>query len=166
MEFIQSHKKATFVAGAILVAAIVLITVIAVLSNQKDIDKTPIIEETGFQTIVPSGKTIKDLGGWERISPLNTTPVYAFADKIGAVTVSVSQQPLPFTDDIDGQVGQLAAAYSATNILDASGTKIYIGTSAKGPQSTIFSKNNLLVLIKSQEKIDDKSWITYINSLE
>jgi len=166
VEFIKSHKKATFIAGAILAAVVAIIIAFSIsLWGKNKENQAPIIEETGFQTIIPTGKTIKELGGWERISPLNTAPVYAYADKIDGVTISVSQQPLPFTDDIDGQVSKLATAYSATNVLSANDTKVYIGTSAKGPQSAIFSKRNLLVLIKSQDNIEDKAWISYVDSL-
>ena len=166
MDFIKTHKKIALVTGAALVVILVGIVLAVLQGGKTEPDTAPIVEDTGFQTILPSGKTIKDLGGWERISPLNTAPVFAYADKIDDVSISISQQPLPFTGNIDEQVGQLAAAYSATNTLDASGTKVYIGTSAKGPQSTIFSKKDLLVLIKSQAKINNESWTRYISSLQ
>ena len=168
MEFIKRHKKTTLIAGATLIALIIIIVVFSVVRSGSDkATETPILEETGFQTITPTGKPISQLGGWQRISPLNTAPVYAYADKIGDVVISVSEQPLPssFDGDVENKVAQLATAYSATNTLDAKGTKVYIGTSAKGPQSTIFTKNNLLILIKSQENIDNESWINYITSL-
>jgi len=166
MDFIKTHKKIALVTGAALVVMLVVIVFAVLQGGKTEPGTAPIVEDTGFQTILPSGKTIKDLGGWERISPLNTAPVFAYADKIDDVSISISQQPLPFTGNIDEQVGQLAAAYSATNTLDASGTKVYIGTSAKGPQSTIFSKKDLLVLIKSQAKINNESWTRYISSLQ
>ena len=121
-----------------------------------------------YKTALPSGTSIEKLGGWERVSPPDKDPVFAFTDKIGEVSITVSEQPLPssFKSDTNGKVAELAKAYSATTILDAKGTKVYIGTSAKGPQSTIFTKNELLILIKSQAKINDDAWITYINSLK
>lgn len=169
MEFIRSHKKITIIASAaILVIIIAIVTGVSI--HQHNAVKTPvaaIIENPGYQTILPAGTTIKKLGGWERISPPASDPVYAYADKVGTVSISVSEQPLPasFKGDVDGQVAQLAKSYSATDMTDANGTKVYIGTSAKGPQSTIFTKSDLLVLIKSSEKIDDKAWVNYINSL-
>ena len=121
-----------------------------------------------YKTALPSGTSIEKLGGWERVSPPGKDSVFAFTDKIGDVSITVSEQPLPasFKSDVSGKVAELAKAYSATNILDAKGTKAYIGTSAKGPQSTIFTKNELLILIKSQAKISDDAWIAYINSLK
>ena len=168
MEFIKRHKKTTLIASATAIALILILVITGVFrSGLNKTSDTPVIEETGFQTVLPSDKTISQLGGWQRISPLNTAPVYAYADKIGDVIISVSQQPLPtsFAGSVDEKVAELATAYSATNTLNASGTKVYIGTSAKGPQSTIFTKNDLLILIKSQENIDNDSWIRYISSL-
>lgn len=168
MDVIGKYKKTILVAGAALIVLVGILIAILLLTSEKSTPAdTSTVEETGFQTILPGGKTIKQLGGWQRISPLNTAPVYAFSDKIGDVSISVSQQPLPtsFASDVDGNIAQLATAYSATNSLDAGDTKIYIGTSAKGPQSTIFAKNNLLVLIKSQENISNDDWVKYVTSL-
>jgi len=161
------NRKTIVIAGAILLAVIILGIVLAQVLNQTAAPKAAIIEETGYQTILPNGKSIKSLGGWERISPMDSDPVYAFADRIGDVSISVSEQPLPpaFSSAPDQQLAQLATAYSATNKIDAGGTTAYIGTNAKGPQSTLFVKKGLLVLIKSQQKIEDKDWITYISSL-
>lgn len=116
-----------------------------------------------YQTVIPKGKTITDLGGWKRISPPKASPVYAYSDTLDNISISVSQQPLP--SSFNGDVAELAKKFNATDQVDANGTKIYIGTSAKGPQSAIFSKNGLLVLIKSQKNIDDKAWAYYVESL-
>lgn len=126
-----------------------------------------VIENLEYQTVLPSGKSIDALGGWKRVSPSGTDPVYAYVDNISGIPVSVSQQPLPasFKNDVDGQVGELAKKFNATTKLDAGDVKVYLGTSAKGPQSVILTKNSLLILIKSQEKIDDSAWIDYAKSL-
>lgn len=117
----------------------------------------------GYQTVIPKGKTISDLGGWKRISPPKASPVYAYSDTLDNVSISVSQQPLP--PSFNGGVAELAKKFNATDKVDANGTDVYIGTSAKGPQSTIFTKNGLLILIKSHKNIDDKAWAYYIESL-
>lgn len=120
-----------------------------------------------YKTVAPAGKSIEDLGGWQRVSPANSDPVFAYTDKIGDVSINVSQQPLPesFKKNTDTQVAELAKKYSATTKLDVGETKAFIGTSAKGPQSVIFSEKQLLILIKSQKNIDSKAWIQYITSL-
>ena len=167
MEFVRAHKKITVLVGVTLVAiALIVFVVIGSQPAANESAQTSLVEDTGFQTILPAGRSISSLGGWERISPLNTAPVYAFADTIDDVPVSVSQQPLPFSGAIDEQVAQLASAYNATNVLQAEDIKVYIGTSAKGPQSVIFTKKDLLVLIKSQAKIENESWKRYISSLQ
>jgi len=120
-----------------------------------------------YETVLPSGKTIGELNGWQRVSPPESDPVYAYLDTIEGISISVSEQPLPesFKAATADKVAELAKQYSATTTLEAGETKIYIGTSAKGPQSVIFTKKGLLILIKSQEKVSDKAWTTYVQSL-
>jgi hypothetical protein len=127
----------------------------------------PATETPDFATVLPEGKSAGDLGGWTRVSPPENDPVYAYVDTIAGVTISVSEQPLPasFQANTPERVAELASQYNATTELDASGTKVYIGASARGPQSVIFTKNNLLVLIKSQAKIEDAAWVSYVSSL-
>lgn len=131
------------------------------------IDQHKILENLEYQTVLPESKSIDALGGWKRVSPPNTTAVYAYVDAIDGIAVSVSQQPLPanFKNDIDSQVAELAKKFDATDKLTAGDTKVYYGTSAKGPQSVIFTKNGLLILMKSQAKISPDSWTKYIKSL-
>lgn len=121
-----------------------------------------------YATILPHGKSIKSLGGWYRVSPPSSDPVYAFADQIGSVPLDVSEQPLPdsFKNDTSEQVAQLAQSFGAGEKLTAQGLTFYIGTSAKGPQSIILTKNNLLILIRSTAILTNDQWIAYISSLQ
>ena len=120
-----------------------------------------------FQTVLPGTKSISELGGWERISPPEKDPVFAYTDTIGDVPISISQQPLPgsFRNDVNGQVAELAKKFNATTKIETGDTTVYVGTSAKGPQSAILTKDGLLILIKSQSKIDDAAWAEYVKSL-
>lgn len=120
-----------------------------------------------YQTSLPSGKTIQQLGGWKRVSPPSAAPVFAYADALGDAHITVSEQPIPdtFKPDIDINVGSLAAAYNASQKITVGKTTVYIGTSAQGPQSVIFRKNNVLILIKSTAKIGNDDWAGYIQSL-
>jgi len=129
---------------------------------------TKTFQDTGYLTVLPEGKSIGQLGGWQRISPPKSTPVYAYADKIDNVTVSVSEEPLPksFVGHAADQVAALAKDYNATDQINTGDTTVYVGTSAKGPQSAILIKSDLLILIKSQSKISDKSWASYVQSLK
>lgn len=123
--------------------------------------------EPDFDAVLPGGKSIAELGGWQRVSPPENEPVYAYTDAIGDVSISVSQQvlPAPFKQDTDKHVAELAKQYSATTKIDHEGTKAYVGTSAQGPQSAITTKNNLLILIKSERAIPSSKWGSYIQSL-
>lgn len=124
-------------------------------------------EQPTYNTLLPAGKSITDLGGWTRVSPPERNAVFAYVDHIGKVQINVSEQPLPdgFKEDLSNQIAYLAKGYHADVKIDANGTDVYIGTSAKGPQSVIFTKNNLLILIKATSQIANDDWATYINAL-
>jgi len=154
------------VAGVVVLILIVAAVVFFVVQAASFGNDTSTTLDPGYPTALPSGKTAEKLGGWQRVSPPSSAPVYAFADTVSGVSVSVSEQPLPdsFITDTDSKVAELAKQYNATDKLNASGTTVYIGTSSKGPQSVIFAKKNLLILIKSEKKIDDSIWLAYISS--
>lgn len=120
-----------------------------------------------YNTILPANKTIEQLGGWTRISPPDRNPVFAYVDRVGNATLSVSQQPLPdnLKGDTTTQVTELAQGFKATEKFSSGSTTVHIGSSADGPQSIIFSKNNLLILIKSSARLDNNLWAEYVNSL-
>lgn len=120
-----------------------------------------------YQTVLPIGKSASTLGGWKRVSPPGDNPVFAYEDKIGDVTVSVSEQPLPkpLQNNSNEQIAAMAKSGNYNEKIEVSDTTAYIGTSAKGPQSVILTKVGLLILIKSEKKIDIKAWTTYIASL-
>lgn len=170
----SSRKRIGVVVFAIVIMGTIGITS-AVTREQRvaEIENTQnttdeIIENLEYQTVLPESKSISQLGGWKRVSPPDSEPVYAYSDKIGDTPISVSQQPLPESfkkGGIDNQVADLAKKFNATTTFDADTTTAYIGTSAKGPQSVIFTKNSLLILIKSQAKIDDTAWVRYVKSL-
>lgn len=118
-----------------------------------------------YKTVVPDGKTIDSLGGWQRVSPPGKDPVFAFTDKVGDVSLRVSEQPLGDDVDADKKIKEIAASFYATDKLVTRYATVYIGTSAKGPQSVIFAKNNILIMIQSSGKLSNDAWETYINTL-
>ena len=163
-------KKNSLIIGTVLVVLIGFIITVIALNNQStttEENQTTSKDVPTFETVLPKNKSIDQLGGWTRISPPENDPVYAYTDTIDNVSITVSQQPAPnsFKNNLDTEVAEVAKKFNATSQLDTSGVKVYIGTSAKGPQSVIFVKNNLLILIKSVQKIDDNKWTAYINSL-
>ncbi len=121
-----------------------------------------------YQTVLPKTKSIDSLGGWQVVRPPKNKPLYVYYDSIDGVDISVSQQQLPdeFKDNIDGHVAEIAKNFNATTKVDIGNTQMYIGTSAKGPQSVIVAKNNLLILIKSKQKISNDDWVAYLKTLE
>lgn len=151
------NKRTTVVAGTIIVVLVTGLLIYRYTSG----------DSPEYQTILPGDKSISELGGWKRISPPEKEPVFAYADRINDVPISVSQQPLPssFRSDIPNRVADLAKKYNATTEIAVGNTTVYIGTSVKGPQSVIFTKKDLLILIKSQKKIENSAWGEYIQSL-
>jgi hypothetical protein len=121
-----------------------------------------------YSTVLPKGKTIEELGGWTLVSPPDRDPAFAHIDKIGNTQINVSQQPLPkdFKPDTAEKIEQLAKNYGASEKITVGKIVVHIGTSDKGPQSVIFNKDDLLVLIKSSVRIDSNDWAKYVNSLE
>jgi len=162
-----------------LILVIIVITTVVYLQSTnntaKTVGNTKIANKTGilskgtpkYKTLLPAGKTIVQLGGWTKVSPPDVDPVYAFVDKIGDISINISQQPLPkiFQTNTDEQIATLASDFNAEEKLTIENTTVYIGTSAKGPQSVIFTKNNLLILIKSSIQISNDKWTEYISSL-
>lgn len=132
--------------------------------------RRPAVLERGnpeFRTLLPAGKSAEQLGGWTRISPPDRDAVYAYVDHIGSIRITVSQQRLPadFKRDTDDAVSDLASGYSAKETVEAAGATVHIGTSTKGPQSVIFARDDLLVLIKSDAPVAAKQWADYVSSL-
>lgn len=118
-----------------------------------------------FPFLLPEGKKEETEGG--KIGYDAQRKVVSFTDKVGIVNITVSQQPLPesFNTDSEKQLETLAKNFSANEIIVPSNPKVFLGTSAKGPQTAIFYKNDLLVFIQSSSKIDKIDWTDYIRGL-
>lgn len=137
--------------------------------NNKPDNKPAVLSEIpskpDFKIILPEGKEEETESGKIGYDPQKK--VVSFNDKIGVVHITVSQQPLPdsFKNDPEKQLETLAKNFSANEIVVPSNPKVYLGTSAKGPQTAIFYKNDLLVFIQSSSKIDKIDWTDYIRGL-
>jgi hypothetical protein len=153
-------KRNILIGAALLVS---LVSLVIILNGRVSQQPT----SPKYETVLPSGKTVEELGGWKLSSPPNSEPVFSYNDSIEDIAISVSQQPLPksFEGDTGNRVAELAKQNNATTEISVNNTKVYIGASAKGPQSVIFVKDNLLIFIKSQEKISNDSWSKYIQNL-
>lgn len=156
-------RRWPIIVGLVLIALGLIIGIIAF--HAKSTENTTFTPS--ISTVLPKGKSIQSLGGWNLVSPAGNDPVYAYVDSINGVAITVSQQTLPksLQQDTDAKVAELAKAYSATNKIAAGEVSVYIGTNAKGPQSVIFTKEGLLIMIKSKGTIKESDWATYIQSL-
>jgi len=121
-----------------------------------------------YSTLTPDGKDIRELGGWARVSPADSNPVFAYADSIDGTNITVSQQPLPenLKGNTNEKITELAKAYSASDAQKVDSQTFFVGTASEGPQSVILAKDDLLILIKSSQKISDDKWKQYVKSLE
>lgn len=155
-------KRTVIIGAAIL---LIIICLVGWLVYHKSQTPAPGKIQPTFSTILPAGKTIDELGGWARNSPSDRAPAYAYRDTIDGTSISVTEQLAPASLQND-QIADLAEKANYSDKIQAGSTAAYIGTSAKGPQSAIFIRSNLFVTIKSDQKISDKSWVSYIKSLQ
>jgi hypothetical protein len=122
-----------------------------------------------YNTLLPKGKTIGQLGGWGRVSPPENNPVYAYADKIEGMAVTVSEQPLPddYIASPQSHISGLAKQFNATKqLMTPTDAYAYIGTSVQSAQSVVAGKQGLLILIHSTQPIHESSWVAYLDSLQ
>lgn len=122
-----------------------------------------------LKLVVPSTKTIEQIGGWSKISLSSGDIFYQYADTIDTITIKVGQQKLPaqYQDDTENKLLDLAKSISANEKVMAGSTSFYIFTSPDKNHAQLITlvKNNLLISISSNAKIANESWINYINSL-
>jgi len=93
--------------------------------------------------------------------------VASYNDVLDEVPITVSQQPLPdsFKSDPTAKVEEFAKQINATDKISTGDATAFSGVSAKGPQTIVFTKNDLLVFIYADKKIDTLSWSKYIANM-
>lgn len=118
-----------------------------------------------FDYTLPDGETAA-IEGSVRFDPQRK--VVNYKDTVAGVGVTISQQQLPegLKDDPQEKVKKIAADFSATRALTTATPTAYIGDSIEGPQTVIFTKNDLLIFILSANKLDDKDWAEYVTKLQ
>lgn len=119
-------------------------------------------ESPNFAALSPSGKKVE----WSRLSPPGSTSFYVYTDTLEGVPIRVSEQTLPDTLKSNDMVAELAKNYNANRSITVDEVTVYIGTSAKQTQSIIFVKRSLLILITSNDILNDHQWSSYISSLQ
>ena len=130
--------------------------------------RIPLDQTPEFSTVLPQGKTAKDLGGFAKVSPPGAPSAYAYKDKIGAVDILVTQQLLPESMKAEpgASVEKIAIGYNANFSVKTEKSQFFIGTSEGGEQSVIAYTKTLLILIKSSGKITNDRWQEYIEDLK
>lgn len=120
-----------------------------------------------FDTLLPSGRTIEQLGGWRSASPSRKVAAYAYSDHLDGAALVVTQQELPddFKDKTDEQVKQLAHKLNNKHLIKAGATSVYLGSDSN-LQSLVFAKDDRLVFIKTTGPVSDAHWIDYITALK
>jgi hypothetical protein len=119
-----------------------------------------------FSVVYPGGD-IKNVANGE-IRYDKQRKVANYSDKLNTIDITVSQQPLPdnFKAERDKKIEEFAKANYFNELIQAGELKVYSGLSIKGPQSLVFTKNDLLIFVKASQMIDKTIWIDYINSLK
>lgn len=166
-----SYKKAGIGAGALVI--VLVIGVVALQARDNKGEKTGNTGVLGTASQKPTFEYNLPTGAASGVKKENVRydaqrKVVNFTDSIGGVTITISQQPLPdkFKENTDDEVKKLAESFSATEVLSTANPTAYLGTSAKGPQTVIFSKKGLLVFIQSTKEIDNHDWAEYITKLQ
>lgn len=159
----MKYKKWIFVGIAVAISISLLVWYTLSLQPQ-----TSTVDNPRFSTVIPAGYSIDELGGWRTSTTPNGTQVYAFSDTLSGVSITVTQQQKPdsLSDDVETRLEKLANGFNATVKLSVDDAVAYLGTSAKGPQSVLIAKNDLLILIQSEKAIPNEDWVTYINQLK
>lgn len=118
-----------------------------------------------FTYILPKGKSA---GADMAVKFDPEKKVVNFQDSIGGVPITISQQQLPTSlkEDTQNRVKKLAEEFAATEVLSTANPTAYLGTSAKGPQTIIFAKKDLLIFIQSSKEIDNHDWAEYVTNLQ
>lgn len=119
-----------------------------------------------YKTLAPNGDVTDTTS--QKISYDPQKKVSSFTDKINGYDVTVSMQPIPdtFKPAIGDNVKKVAEQFSATTVLSVDNGAAYLGTSPKGPQSFVGYRGDLLVFMTSLQKIEDKAWAEYFDSLK
>jgi len=173
-QFMRIPQKIRII-GAVACVLIIALGIYLIRQSPKipsDVTSKTITAQTtntgpNYPTILPEGKTIQDLGGWIRASPLDKNPVFAYADTLTTTSIKVNEQPLPanFKENTGQKIEELLHSYKTNEKIIAGNTDVSIGTAEDGSQSVIFYQNNLLVLITSPTQLQNSQWIDYITSL-
>lgn len=156
---------------AVTAAGLVVIVVVAATIIPKTLNKNDTKGVLSEKTAKPTFTVAEPKDQSTDQTQTNFDPdkkVASFSDQINGIKIVISEQQLPekFKADRFGELEKLATSFNATESFDVNDGKAYIGTSVKGPQSIVMVKKDLLIFLYADRKIDNKSWIEYIEKLK
>lgn len=165
----RTERKKLLLIGGAMTAALLMFVVVPQLNKGKKTPSQVLAGHTAtptFNTILPNDNISQTTSG--KIAFNTQRGVASYTDAINDVAITVSQQALPerFQKDPLGQLGKFAEDINAKDKMELDGATAYSGLSAKGPQTTVLIKNDLLVFITAEKKLDNDALRDYINSLK
>jgi len=163
----SDNRKKVMVGSAGVVVLLIAIAVVPGIFGGKKSSTvlTSQSQAPEFSTISPGGDIKSTESGQIAYDP--GKKVASFTDKIEGVAVTVSQQALPekFASDRAGELEKFAHEIYANEKLEIGDTTAYIGVSSKGPQTVVLIKNDLLLFISTESKVQNLALFDYIDSL-
>lgn len=166
-----TYKKLGFVAGAFIVVVVVGVIATQIHSSKgNESGQTGVLgakdERPNFDYLLPNGKVSDTTGNTGSFNKESKTVSYA--DSIGGVKIVIHQTPLAdeLKNDTEAKVKEIAEKNAFSKTLATANPTAYLGTSARGQQTVMFSKKSLLVFIQSEEGIDEHDWAEYITNLK
>lgn len=167
----KKEYKKYYIAGATLVALpIIAISIGFVIQTQnKQGGETAVLGQTAVAA-KPDFATIKPTTTDNQATPLKyeaDKKLASYNDVLNNTPITVSQQLLPseFKANPTTSVENLAKQMNANDKISASDATAFAGVSIKGPQTVVFTKNDLLIFIIADKKIDVLTWSKYIESM-
>jgi hypothetical protein len=135
-------------------------------SNSALPDDNRINGKPDFKLVFPTNSA--DLQSVTRKAP-DGSVIYSFADQLDGARIEVTEQQLPdaFKKDLNKELAELAKVSYLADIIQIDETLVYHGYSeTKEVQSLIFVKDELLIFIRSDQKLSDDIWVGYISNLK
>lgn len=118
-----------------------------------------------FDTVLPGGDQSLLAG---KVVYDEQRKVASYVDMIGDAKVTVSEQQLPerFKQDRLGELEKFAKQINANEKIEVGEVVAFSGVSIKGPQTVVFIKNDVLVFMGTEKKLQNKAWFDYIANLQ
>lgn len=168
-------KPKTYLLAGSVIFVIGIISFVAISKDNKNntiatesdgttnqVKEEPVSHDPPFSPALPSSGIEK-----EDISYNPERNFAKFDDSIDGIAVSVSQQSLPedFKSDSESKLEELAKGFDTTKTIQAGSGLAYIKETDEGLETIIFKKFDLLIFIRTQDKVSDDSVVQYIDNL-